>query len=212
MSVEKIITSRGITEIVHYTSEEGLTGVLATCALKCKNKLRCDQYIEHILKINTQKEFDPEWNTHVHLSISTINSWLFGFSAGRWHTQAKWRILAFDPVILTHSDVHFVTTNNAYKDHLSRDKGAKGLEALFAGKVKSRYGREICRLPTIASNLTTDPQAEVLYPDAVSTQFLRRIYVATEADENAVAAQLHVFKYTGIDLSVAPEKFASWTT
>jgi hypothetical protein len=207
MTIDALIAKRGITEIVHYTTHLGLTGVLATKSLKCKNQLRAEQNLIHILKINTQREFDPEWNGYVHLSISRINSQLFGCSWGSWHRDARWRILAFDPIITTHAGVQFVTTNNAYWQHLKRGKGAASLEALFADTVAGRYGTRIKREEGMPENLTTCEQAEVLYPEAVSTDFLRRIYVPSAEDQNEVAGQLYATGIATIEVVVDRNKF-----
>ncbi|MFZ5495490.1 MAG: DarT ssDNA thymidine ADP-ribosyltransferase family protein [Verrucomicrobiota bacterium] len=207
MKIKDLIAKRGITEVVHFTSHLGLTGVLATKALKCKDQLKKEQYLAHILKINTQKELDPGWSGHVHLSLTRINSWLFGISSGNWHKDVGWRILAFDPEIMTHPDVHFVTTNNAYWQHHKRGKGSAALEELFADTVNGRYGVAQKRSKKQALNLTTCEQAEVLYPGSVSTDFLRRIYVKTADDENEVAAQLYATGFTKIEVVADPKKF-----
>ena len=52
MNIKEIIAQREITEVLHFTTHLGLTGVLATKALKCKNQLRKEDYLIHILKIN----------------------------------------------------------------------------------------------------------------------------------------------------------------
>lgn len=207
MNINQIITKRDITEVVHFTTHLGLTGVLATKALKCKDQLKQEQYLSHILKINTQKELDPGWSGHVHLSLTRINSRLYGISSGKWHPDARWRILAFDAEIITHPEVHFVTTNNAYWQHLKRGKGAAALEALFADKVEGLCGAIQQRGKKHPSNVPTCEQAEVLYPSAISTDYLRRIYVKTPDDENEVAAQLYATGHKKIEVVADPKKF-----
>lgn len=212
MSVESIIQRRGISEVLHFTTNLGLAGVLATHALKCKNQLRADQYLAHIVKINTQKEFDPEWNDHVHLSISRINAWLYGISSGAWHPDLRWRILSFDPIILTHSGVHFVTTNNAYRWHLSRGQSPEDLEALFADEVAGRYGVTQKRGMKMPPQYTTCEQAELLYPGSVSTDFLRLIYVKTPDDQAEVSGQLYATGLRRIEVVVEPDKFVGFVS
>lgn len=207
MTIEDIVTRRGIKEIVHFTTNLGLTGILATKALKCKDQLRQEQYLVYILKINTPRELDPGWSGYVHLSFTKINTRFFAYS-GKWHnSDVSWRILSFDPAILSHKGVYFVTTNNAYHQHLKRGPGPAALEELFAKTVIGRYNQALTRTKMMADNLTTCEQAEVLYPGAIPIEFLRKIYVRTAEDENEVAAQLFAMGSPAIELVLAPKKF-----
>ena len=207
MSIEEIILRRGITEIVHFTTHPGLTGILHLQELKARSSLNADQTLEFILKLNTSKVFDAPWKGHVNLSISRINKELFGYSEN-WHPKENWRILAFDPEIMCHEGVHFVTTNNAYWQHLQRGCGAKSLEALFATEVQGKFGKLIRRTNRMADSWTTDVQAEVLYPGSLSTKFLKTIYVRTEDDADSVAGTLAALQHSDVPIKIAPELFS----
>lgn len=206
MSIEKIIAKRGITEVVHFTTHLGLTGILHHEALKARASLNADQTLEFILKLNTSKIFDAPWKGYVNLSISRINKALFGYSEN-WHPNESWRILSFDPTILTHEGVNFVTTNNAYWQHLQRGAGAESLEALFADEVHGVYGKPIRRVEGMPNSWTTDVQAEVLYPDSVSTKFLKAIYVRAGQDADDVAGLRAALQHPEVPINIAPEKF-----
>jgi hypothetical protein len=206
VSIEQIIAKRGITEVVHFTTHLGLTGILHQEALKARASLNADQTLEFILKLNTSKIFDAPWKGYVNLSISRINKALFGYSEN-WHPNESWRILSFDPAILTHERVNFVTTNNAYWQHLRRGDGAESLEALFADEVLGIYGKPIRRVEGMPGSWTTDVQAEVLYPDSISTKFLRQIYVRTDQDADDVAGLLAALQHQKMPIMISPEKF-----
>lgn len=206
MTIQEIVAERQIREIVHFTTNMGLTGILYQKCLKARNLLKEDEALEHIVTINTPKVFDPEWKSYVNLSITNINLSLFGPSQN-WHSEAKWRILAFDPVILSHPGVQFVTTNNAYSWHLERGGGPAGLEKLFATSVKGVYGKPIARQIAMPRNFPTDPQAEVLYPESVHTDFLRRIVVPSQQDAETVASKISALQHRPIPIIVDPSMF-----
>lgn len=206
MSIPEIIKNRGITEVLHFTTRQGLTGILHQHEVKARALLRADETLAFILKLNTEKVYDPRWKDYVNLSISRINRRLFGISEG-WHPDQDWRILSFDPAILCHDGVYFVTTNNAYWQHLRRATGLIGLEPLFLQEVAGRYGEINSRTPEMPDCWTTDPQAEVLYPNALSTKFLKRIYVRTQAESDSVASKFAALQHPGVPIDIRPEKF-----
>lgn len=206
MSVEQIIAAREIREILHFTTQFGLTGILHHRLVKSRNLLPEDKSLQYILKLNTTRNMDPAWKSYVNLSISRINSELFGHSK-RWHPDVKWRVLAFDPIILTHADVHFVTTNNAYFMHLERGTGPDALEKLFQPRVNGVYGSQAQRTPDMHASWTTDVQAEVLYPTQLSTDYLRRIIVPTQADAETVAGKIASLGHPAVSIDIDPEAF-----
>jgi len=215
MSVQNEIVERDITEVLHFTTNRGLVGILATRHLRSRRRLPEDEYLQHILHPNAivrpedKPYFDKskDWLDYVNLSISEINSSFFGFSGTWTHNQGRWwAILAFDPVILTHDGVFFATTNNAY-EHCNRKDGLKGLLQLFAptvwrkGQWRAVRGNRQPRLPTCE-------QAEALYPGEVSTEFLRRIYVRNGEDADRAGGFLRDFPHPGVEVLVDERKFA----
>ena len=202
-----IISKRKIKEVVHFTSNSGFLGTVACRQLKSRNLLKSDEYIAHILKLNTKSVYDAAWKDYINLSITSINFTLFDISSKYWYRNEKWRILAFSPEILAHPGVYFVTTNNAYEQHLKRGTGSTALEDLFAPTVLSRYAAEINRSPLALECQTTDIQAEVLYPHTLATSFLTTVYVENETEENIVRAHLAAVQHPEVDIAVAPEKF-----
>lgn len=206
MSIEEVVASRGIEEIVHFTTRDGIVGIVHQWQCKARKLLKQDESLEHILKLNTEKEFDPEWKEYVNLSISRINPMLFGYSTYTHH-DAGWHILVFDPSILAHDGVLFSTTNNAYRQHLKRGSGVAGLEELFAPVVAGRYGNRIQRPESHPEHFTTDVQAEVLYPRAVALDFLRCIYVRTEEEADRVCGIFSALGKKNTQVRVETGKF-----
>lgn len=207
MTIAKIIASRGITEVVHFTTHTGLLGTLHAKAVKSRQRLPSEMDLELIYKPNAVYRKDAEWLDYVNLSISRINADFF-LSSCRWHRVEDlwWCILAFDPVILTHPGVVFATTNNMYTG-VCRAPGPAGLERLFSPYTTRWNGNVVSRPPGLPMALTTCIQAEVLYPSELSIQHLRRVYVITENDQDEVHAQLHMIGIEGVDVTVAPSKF-----
>lgn len=214
MSVDQIVRERGITEVLHFTTNKGCLGVLATRALKARRRLSEAEALEFILQINAEdRSRDTEWHDYVNLSISRINAHFFKTSDFKHRGEDLWWcILSFCPEILNHPDVHFTTTNNMYSG-VKRAMGAEGLTALFAPSIHQYYlAREsrnvtATRGPSLPEHLTTCEQAEALYPGEVSTEFLRAIYVANEVHADEVAGQMEVVGHPRVDIMVDPDKF-----
>jgi len=214
MSVSDAISSRSISEVLHFTTNRGLVGFLASGELKATKNLSQDEYLSDILHKNSivrpeaAENFDKseDWMDFVNLSISAINASYMGFSK-RWpHNQdVWWCVLGFDPIIMTHSGVYFATTNNGYQ-HCIRAQGKDGLENLFKPMVRRKADWRAYRRSR-ADNLPTCQQAEVLYPHAVSVNFLRHVYVQADEDSDRARAWLKEFGATGVEVSLSDAAF-----
>ena len=196
-AVVDVIAERKITEVVHFTTNRGVLGMFATRAILPRRTLPAEKYLEHVYKPNAGVRKDPAWTGHVSLSISRVNTDFFGVSR-YWHddTETWWAIVSLDPEVLCHDGVVFVTTNNIYPAR-QRGTGAEGLRALFADAVAGYYGRPTRRTDDMPSSWTTDVQAEALYPGPISTDHVRRIYVATDDHADLVASQYDILRTRG---------------
>jgi hypothetical protein len=217
MSVAEVIERRGIGEIMHFTTNVGLIGILQTQQLTSRQRLPEDKYLEYIYRPNCEIRRDKAWLDYVNLSIDWINPSLFRISSGRWHRGRDiwWCVLGFDPIILTHAGVQFVTTNNMYSG-ARRAASAAGLEALFGPTVvqyveyvsgratPSQVAKRGARLP---DNYPTCDQAEVLYPRSVSTDYLRHINVENEDHGDRAHAILAAVPAPGVEIVERPELF-----
>lgn len=199
--------ARGITELLHFTTSRGLIGILAQGKVYSRDQLNEDQYLENVKILNSPNRFrDAAWTDWVNLSVSRVNSSFLDTSQG-WHADdgVWWACVSFDVEILDHEDVWFCTGNNVYPATV-RAQGASGLEALFADRVAwGLYGSVHHRPANKPSHLTTDPQAEVLYPKAVSLEYARAIYVPEDALSDDVAGIVGaVGPSSPVDLSTLP--------
>lgn len=207
MSVAEVARARGIREIVHYTTARGVLGILASGALKSRERLPEDKYVEHIWIAACAVRYDTNWLDYANLSISDINAALYTIASGKWHAgEFWWGVLSFDPAILDHGGVRFATTNNMYPS-VKRGTGVEGFEALFAERVAGRYGAISVRTASQPASRPTDLQAEVLYPGELSTDYLQRIYVADVTSRATIRAQCEAVGHREIDVEVTADVF-----
>lgn len=208
--VSKLIAARKITEVLHFTTDNGVIGVLTTGYLIPRAQLRQEEQLEYILTPNCDVRKDPQWTNYNSLSISQINTQFFDFSE-REHGATRdlwWCILAFDSVILTHPKVWFSTGNNIWPRSL-KSTGADGFARMFAEEVPGRYNSIVRRNAGLPDNVPTSFEAEVLYPGRISIEHLSRVYFRTQDHADhflAVARTLQVHLADGITC-VAPQKF-----
>jgi hypothetical protein len=208
MTVEEIIQHRGIKELLHFTTNRGLLGILHSGSLKSRARLEEDKQLEFIFSANAAFRKDRPWLDYVSLSVSRINKQFFSVSAGHWHRDKDlwWCILAFSPSIMCHKGVYFTTTNNIYSG-VHRGMGPRALEAMFADRIVRWTGEVVYRSENMPQELTTCEQAEVLYPGEIPIRFLDRIYVATDEDSDEVYGQLKGLMQPDIEVIISPEKF-----
>jgi hypothetical protein len=201
----RFIAERGIARLVHFTTDAGMFGILASKKLKATKRLHEDEYLEFVFKQNSPTRKDVKWLDHVSLSIEHINGRFFDFS-GRWHQDGFWCVIELDPLLMTHDDVHFATTNNIYTG-CSRDEGRAGLEKLYAERVHTFSGNFRRRGEEHRPSDPTCPQAEVLYPGEIPTTFMRRIYVQGDDDAATIEAQCVTVGHPAVEVVVDPMQF-----
>ena len=196
---------RGITQVVHFTTVKGAVGVLASGSLMSRSRLPEESYLEYVYRPNAQMRKDAAWLDYVNLSIERVNDWMFSTST-RWHAAEgnPWVVLSFDPVILGDPGVVFTTTNNIYPS-CKRAEGLAGFSRMFDDVVLGRYNQ---RHERIAKELawTTDRQAEILYPFALSCQHLQRIDVQVDETGDTIKAALEILG-RNVPVCYAPEVF-----
>jgi len=179
MTITDIIENRGIGELLHFTTNRGITGMASSNYVLSRSRLSKDKHLEHVYLYNCEsRDGDTAWHDYVNLSITTVNRNLFGISEGRWHRgrDGWWCILSITPQVMEHAGVYFATTNNMYTG-VSRNVGAEGLEALFAPQTQRWNGKTITRSEGTTPSQPTCPQAEVLYPGRLPLGFVNAVYV-----------------------------------
>jgi hypothetical protein len=192
VSVADVVTHRGINEVVHFTTNKGLVGILGRGQVLSRQRLPETKYVEHVYEPNADVRRDGPWLDYVNLSISRLN-WEFFEHSRRWHIHRHvwWCALVFNPTILEGDGVTFATTNNIYSG-CRRGSGFEALEALFAARVVRWAGNVVVRGSDMPDHWTTCHQAEVLVPGYVSAAHLRRIIVATDAHADIVHSQCEI--------------------
>ena len=220
MTIEQAIAERGVEELLHFSTNRGLIGSLHSGHLFSRPLLNEDAYLRHVLKLNATVRpeesfyFDKseDWIRFVNLSISEINKRFLDVSR-KWHNDEDvwWCILAFDSQIMTHEGVWFTTTNNGY-DQCCRGQGEVGFNAMFEQKVKRKkvgYDGQPWSVirGTRPKQLATCEQAEVLYPNKLSLDHLRTVYVEEDEHQDMVVGWLKDFDCTDIKVVVQPQKF-----
>lgn len=83
MTINDIFRQRHITKILHFTTNEGLLGILYSRSIKSRQRLPKEKTLEYIYKPNAVFRKDKEWLDYVNLSISRINYQFFDVSANR---------------------------------------------------------------------------------------------------------------------------------
>ena len=182
----------GVTSIVHFTPiRPGLVGILESSAVKARRDLPEDRRLRHVYEENAaNRSRDQLWHGYVNLSITEINEWMFR-SSKKWHTDAEWVILDFEPTILGDPGVVFCTTNNAYPS-AHRHAGLQGFNQMFAPEVPG-YKARISTRDERHQHQPTDHQAEVLYPSSLSLDHLQSIIVRDEETRETAWAVLCSF-------------------
>jgi hypothetical protein len=208
VSIASIIAARGISEVVHFTTNHGCLGTLYTRTLLSRARLHDDEMVRYLFSANAELRRDVDFIDHISLSLEHINTEFYRISANKWHRDEPifWCILAFDPVILTHDGVVFATTNNIYTS-VQRGTDEAGLQRLFANPVTRWVGNSVSRSAATKPCYTTCFQAEALYPGSLSTEYLQRVYVRSATDQSETIGFLKATFHREIDVLVAPEKF-----
>jgi hypothetical protein len=208
MSIREVVQSRAITEVLHFTTNKGILGILDSKNLKSRQRLNTDARLEYIFQPNAEdRSRDANWLDYVNLSISRINRWFFSRSEN-WHKYADiwWCVLSFRPDLLEDDGIYFSTTNNIYTG-VQRNTGVDGLRATFAPSIRRWNGNIVHREHGMPESYTTCEQAEVLYPGMVSTRHLQKIYVPTEEIGDELHGQFYVVGHEPVAIEVCESLF-----
>ena len=211
-AVHAAVEQRGITEVVHFTTNNGLVGILRTGRLSANAFLKDEERLAHILKINSpNRNRDANWLGYVNLSISEINDYYFNYSKTKNtnNRHAYWCLLSFDANVISDPGVYFSTTNNAYP-FTSRARGIDGLNALFQPEIKRMGTWTATRTGEHGAHQPTCRQAEALYPGHLPLAHLRAIYVEDGPVYDEVAAQVQFLAptlFNNIDIVIDPGRF-----
>lgn len=206
-SIIRFLKERNITEVRHFTTNKGLAGTLATETLLSRRQLPEELYLEHVFTPNCNIRKDVSYTDYISLSITQINAQFFNVCSGSWHAGSGvwWVVLGFDAHILADPGVIFATTNNMYSG-VRREGGLTGISDLYSDEVRQYLNRKV-RRQGHADNQPTDPQGEALYPQRLSTQWLRCVYVRHPEHEEKVAAMMDAVGHHPVEIKYDPEAF-----
>lgn len=210
-TIKAFVEARGITEVLHFTTNNGLVGVFAQGALLSRDALSVEERLESVRLLNCTIRKDPDWTDHVSLSITAVNSEFLRYSR-KWHPTSEelwWAVLSFSPRILSDPGVVFTTTNNTYEAVVQRGEGHSGLSKLYEPTVPYGYfGSVAKRTPTTPENQPTHLQAEVLYPRPVDLVDLQSIYVPEDDHIDDVKGLMASIRNSPrVPVKVRPEVF-----
>ncbi|AZP43924.1 DUF4433 domain-containing protein [Rahnella aquatilis] len=205
---EASVKAKGIKEILHFTTNQGLLGVLRTGAVLPNSQLKEEDTLAFIFQQNSLKrrERDSKWLGFVNLSITKLNFEFFEHSRSvHQNSDIYWAILSFSPDILIDSGVYFTTTNNIYPSCL-RGEGIEAFERMFCDPIEGKFQKKIYRGPFHLSSWTTCEQAEILYPGRLALKHLIKVYVENFEDKSSIMAQLAALGLV-LDVEICPNKF-----
>ncbi|MEZ8709326.1 DarT ssDNA thymidine ADP-ribosyltransferase family protein, partial [Vibrio alginolyticus] len=95
--------------------------------------------------------------------------------------------------------------NNIYPSCI-RSEGYEGFVNMFDNPIEGKFQRKFFRGDEHLSSWTTCEQAEVLYPEGLSLEYLDKIYVPNEAAKSCVKAQMSLYN-KNIETLVEPSVF-----
>ncbi len=212
MTIDEIVERRGISEVLHFTTNKGLVGIMFKRKVLSRERLQEEDTLEYIFTKNVIFRKDRAYLDYVNLSISEINSKFFEIASNRWHREKDlwWCILSFLPEVLSHEGVIFTTTNNMYTD-VKRTSGPEGLEAMFDDRILQYNAVWVHRAEEKPLWLPTCEQAEVLYPKELFTRYLKRIYVVGNEDMDDIKGQIAAVQHPDIEVIKDPTRFRGAT-
>jgi hypothetical protein len=151
VTIAEIVAQRDIREVLHYTTNDNLIGIITRGMLRPRARLTQDEYVKHVVMMNCPTRYDCDHLDYVSLSISRVAP-LINISTTRWHgaKDVWWCVLSFDPEILSHPGVIFTTTNNKWHKSVSQScerpaqRGSKGCSptASCTGSIR-RFRRSV---------------------------------------------------------------------
>lgn len=194
---------RGVQQLLHYTTQKGIHGTIASKALLSRAQLDQEEYLA-LIREPVWPRRDAPWIDHISLSVSTINDDLFWRSRSHF-PHLWWAVIAISPAVLGDANVVFTTTNNIFPS-VKRGEGSAGFEAMFADEVVGRYGVVHTRAG-LADARPTDRAAEVLYPQRIETSRIQAIYVMEPDHKHMILGWCAALDHQDIPVEVRPDVF-----
>ena len=195
--------ARGVTEVLHFTTDKGVLGSLRKGALLSRHRVQDDPDLAFIFQAVWPVKAHA-WVDFISLSLHTINRDLFR-RAERNNPDRWWAVVSFDVSILDHDGVWFATTNNIYPSCI-RDQGAAGFNRLYDDPVIGRY-QSVHTRAGLPDAQPTDRAAEVLYPGRIELEYLTTLYVPEEQHRQLILAWCDALNRPAVPVSVREDVF-----
>lgn len=179
---EKIIYTRGINHLVHFTNIKNLHSILTYGLIPVSEQSSSNIESFH----NDLDRLDQRLNC-TSLSIDFPNYKVF-YKKRMENQRERWVVVAIDINILfsNKNTAYFCCTNAASGSITCIDENlctSNAFEKMFADRVEDRYGDTVDRkLLNLSNNFTTNPQAEVLISNTISTEFIKGVYFDNNED------------------------------
>lgn len=194
---------RGVKHLLHYTTQKGIHGTIASKALLSRAQLDQEEYLA-LIREPVWPRRDAPWIDHISLSATTINDDLFRRSRSHF-PHLWWAVIAVSPAVLDDAGVVFTTTNNIFPS-VRRGEGSAGFEVMFADEVVGRYGVVHTRAG-LPDAQPTDRAAEVLYPQRIETNHIQAIYVMEPDHKHMILGWCAALDHQDIPVEVRPDVF-----
>jgi hypothetical protein len=210
MNIDQCLDERGVSKVLHFTTNLGIVGIINNGGIISRKALGTSEKANYIKLLNCPTWKTPDWEDHISLSIERINKGFWAKSVG-WHEKEPlfWVILEIDPSVLSHPGLSFSTTNSAY-DTAIIEPGTAGLVKLYGHTVLDRnwngHQYKSQRHAGMPSAEPTSVQAEVLYPKSLPVSFIRWIHARTEEDANNLAGYTYALN-SDLEIKVSPSMF-----
>ncbi len=196
------IARRGITRVVHFTPTINLLSIFEQGALLSRQNVKRlsiehpDLYIEDYTEINDKLRLD-NLNDYINLSIQHPNYALFRRFREAFRNRCdSWCVIALNPQCICFAETLF-SIGNAAASH-SKACGIQGTFnafcSLFGERVVSTnvYGQTVHTRANLEKCYTTDPQAEVLVKESISTSYFAEVHFETPEEAKRANAGITV--------------------
>ena len=199
MDALRILKSRGVSRLCHFTKLNSLTHILSEeHGILASNSIRSD-----IKNVTDTARYDGELN-YICCSIEYPNSWFLkkAIENNRDQIFRDWVVLYIDVRILAYKEAKFCPCNASRNCGKYIDNQMKNIETIFAYQVNTfKYPRT----PNMLACCPTDGQAEILIRDNIPRNCLQGIAVGSEDVAKRVYAMLSIYGVEQMDIYISPD-------
>jgi len=164
---------RGVEELIHFAPISKMPFILRYGLLT--NAILRNAKSE----VGDKSRFDGN-DDHICLSIDFPNYKLFFKRRSDAGPAEEWCVLSISRALTWERSCIFYPCNAATGKGAYGKRGINGLKEMFAD---TSEGRDRDR--ALKGSYTTNPQAEILVPDGVESEFIEKVYFRTESERDA---------------------------